>query len=228
MGWNAGEQSMTSGSPHQEQPVRAAGAILQNATAAMIMIHGRGGSAAEILALSNHFEQPDFAFLAPQAANFTWYPQRFIAPIEVNEPYLTSALQAVDDLVKHVQQAGVSLDHLILLGFSQGACLALEYAARNARRYGGVVAFSGGLMGQQLDRGRYTADLHSTPAFLGCSDVDPHIPLERLKETTAMMRELGADVTEHIYPGMGHTINEDEVDFVRTLVQSLTQYTGRQ
>ena len=213
---------MTSRSPHQEQPVRAAGAVLQNATAAMIMVHGRGGSAEDILSLANHFERPDFAYLAPQAANYTWYPQRFIAPIEANEPYLSSALQAVDDLVKHVQQSGVATDHVVLLGFSQGACLALEYAARNARRYGGVIAFSGGLIGAQLDRSRYSPELQNTPVFLGCSDVDPHIPLQRLKETTAMMRELGADVTERIYPGMGHTINEDEVEFVRELMQKLS------
>jgi predicted esterase len=206
---------------HEQQPVRTSGALLENAAAAMIMLHGRGGMATDILAMSNHFKQPDFAFLAPQAANHTWYPQRFIAPIEANEPYLSSALNSVETLAKQVVNAGVPVEKLILLGFSQGACLALEYATRNARRYGGVVALSGGLIGEEINQNNYKTGFDDTPIFLGCSDVDFHVPLERVQESTHILERLGGLVTERIYPGMGHTINEDEIEFVRDLMNGL-------
>jgi len=206
---------------HQEQPVKATGTLLENASAAMVMVHGRGGSAEDVLTLSNHFAKGDIAYLAPQAANYTWYPQRFIAPITANEPYLSYALEAVSDVVKHIENAGIPTEKIVLLGFSQGACLALDYAARSGKKFGGVVALSGGLIGDKLDANHYADDLQGTSMFLGCSDVDFHIPLERVKESTALLTEHGADVTERIYPGMGHTINEDEVEWVRDLTAKL-------
>jgi len=212
---------MSNTGPHQEQPIKATGTLPENASAAMIMLHGRGSSAENMLSLSNHLDQKDVAYLAPQAAGHTWYPQRFIAPIQANEPYLSSALQAVSDTIETVEKAGIPAEKLFLIGFSQGACLALEYAARNPRRYGGVIGLSGGLIGEQIDTSNYNGSLEETPIFIGCSDVDFHIPLERVKETTAALKDQGADVTERIYPGMGHTINEDEVQFVRQLMSSV-------
>lgn len=206
---------------HEQQPIRTAGAMLENAVAAMIMLHGRGGMATDILAMSNHFNQPDFAFLAPQAANHTWYPQRFIAPVKANEPYLSSALNTVGSLVNQVENAGIPAEKLILLGFSQGACLALEYAARNAQRYGGVIALSGGLIGEDINQDNYKSNFDGTPIFLGCSDVDFHVPLQRVQESTQILQQLGGQVTERIYPGMGHTINQDEIDFVQDLMSEL-------
>ena len=204
--------------PHQGQPVIATGAPLATARAAMVMIHGRGASAEDILALAAEFAAPDVAFLAPQAADGAWYPQRFIAPLAANEPFLSSALATVWRLVEHITSTGIPQERVFLLGFSQGACLALEYAARNPQRYGGVIALSGGLIGPIGTAFDYAGSLAGTSVFLGCSDVDFHIPLERVHESTAAMRALGGDVTERIYPGMGHTVNADETAFVRELL----------
>lgn len=204
--------------PHQGQPVIATGAPLATARAAMVMIHGRGASAEDILALAAEFAAPDVAFLAPQAADGAWYPQRFIAPLAANEPFLSSALATVGRLVEHITSTGIPQERVFLLGFSQGACLALEYAARNPQRYGGVIALSGGLIGPIGTAFDYAGSLAGTSVFLGCSDVDFHIPLERVHESTAAMRALGGDVTERIYPGMGHTVNADETAFVRELL----------
>ena len=184
----------------------------------MVMIHGRGASAEDILALAAEFAAPDVAFLAPQAADGAWYPQRFIAPLAANEPFLSSALATVGRLVEHITSTGIPQERVFLLGFSQGACLALEYAARNPQRYGGVIALSGGLIGPIGTAFDYAGSLAGTSVFLGCSDVDFHIPLERVHESTAAMRALGGDVTERIYPGMGHTVNADETAFVRELL----------
>lgn len=205
-------------SVHQGQPVLAAGAPLASAKAAMIMIHGRGASAQDILGLSQEFAAANVAYLAPQANGNTWYPYRFIEPIEKNEPYLTSALTAVGDLVRHVQQAGVPTEKIMLLGFSQGACLTLEFAARNPQAYGGVFGLSGGLIGATVTVQQYSGSLAGTPVFLGCSDVDFHIPVERVHESTTILQQLGATVTERIYPNMGHTINMDEVNFIREII----------
>jgi phospholipase/carboxylesterase len=185
------------------------------------MLHGRGASAESILDLAEPLAAPGVAYLAPQAAGSAWYPRRFIEPIASNEPWLSSALALVGAVLTRVEAAGVPPERTVLLGFSQGACLALEYAARNGRRYGGAVGLSGGLIGPPGTRWDYPATLAGTPVFLGCSDVDFHIPKERVDESATVLRTLGADVEERIYPGMDHTVNQDEVDWVRALLVGL-------
>jgi predicted esterase len=221
-----------SNDPHANQPIRTAGASLDRANAAVVMLHGRGATADGILALADEFAQPDLAYLAPQAAGSTWYPYSFLAPLPRNEPWLSSALRLVGRVLEDVAAAGIPPERTVLCGFSQGACLASEYAARNPRRYGGVVAFSGGLIGNEqlqavdppadkvLD---YDGDLAGTPVFLGCSDEDMHIPLGRVEHSAEALEKLGGDVTMRIYPGMGHTVNEDEITFVRGLLARLQQ-----
>lgn len=211
---------MTSGRPQTNQPLYAAGAGLEDASAVMILLHGRGATAADILSLSADLEQPGLAFLAPQAEGYTWYPERFTAPLEQNEPYLTSALSLVDEIVKTVERGGIPAEHIFVGGFSQGACLAIEYVICHPRRYGGLLGFSGGYIGP-LDMRRQpeaAGDLKGTPVFLGCSDADPHIPLKRVQETRALLQAMGAQVVEMIYPGMGHTINEDEITRAREML----------
>jgi predicted esterase len=178
----------------------------------VLFAHGRGGSADEILGLASAIGLDDVAYLAPEAPGRTWYPLSFLAPIAQNEPALTAALNTLDRFVTDLAAERVPSDRLVLAGFSQGACLSLEYAARHARRYAGVVAFSGGLIGPPGTPREYAGAFEGTPVFLGCSDVDPHIPLERVHETAAVLRAMGAAVDERIYPGMGHTINTDELD----------------
>lgn len=207
--------------PHQGQPVRRAGEPLESAQAAMLLLHGRGATAQDILSLANEFDQPGFAYLAPQASGNTWYPNRFLAPIEENEPWLSSALALVGDLFSTVIDAGIPPERVMLLGFSQGACLTLEFAARNARRYGGVVGLSGALIGPDDIPRNYPGSLAGTPVFLGCSDVDFHVPRVRVDQTAELMRSLGGEVTERLYPNMDHTVNQDEVDFVRGMMMSL-------
>jgi phospholipase/carboxylesterase len=171
--------------------------------------------------MAEGFDYDDVAYLAPQAAGNTWYPQSFLAPVERNEPGRSSGLDVVGDLVEDAADAGVSRERVLVSGFSQGACLASEFVARNPARYGGLAALSGGLIGNSIDHADYAGDLEGTPAFLGCSDVDPHIPEERVHETAAVLEELGADVTTRIYEGMGHTINEDELEHVDELIGRL-------
>lgn len=207
--------------PHAGQPVLAGGAPLATARAALLLIHGRGASAREILSLTNEFSQRGIAYLAPQAAGSTWYPNRFVAPVESNEPWLTSALACVARLLAEVLASGIPLERTALLGFSQGACLVLEYAARHPQRYGGVIGLSGGLI-ENGDRPRdYAGALAATPVFLGCSDSDFHIPIERVRRSAALLAGLGGAVTTRIYPGMGHTINRDEIVWVDALLESL-------
>lgn len=207
--------------PHQGQPVLTAGQPLGQAKAAMILVHGRGATAQSILTLADEFKQPDFAYLAPQAAGNTWYPYSFLAPLADNEPGLSSGLAALAAVLAQIEQEGLPAEKTILAGFSQGACLALEFVARNARRYGGAVAFSGGLIGPPGTPRDYPGLLEGTPVFLGCSDVDFHIPLERVHESAAVMKKLGGEVTERIYPDMGHTINQDEINHVQNMMQAL-------
>ena len=208
---------------HQGQPVLTAGQPIDHAEAAMVLVHGRGGTAQGILTLAAELDHPAFAYLAPQAAGNTWYPHSFLSPIDRNEPGLSSGLATVADVLEQLAGAGIPAERTILLGFSQGACLVLEFAARHAQRYGGVVGFSGGLIGSPGTPREYAGSLVGTPVFLGCSDVDPHVPRERIHETTAVLRQLGGEVTERIYPGMGHTVNQDEIEFVRAMMATLKE-----
>jgi predicted esterase len=210
---------------HQDQPILTTGTPLNQARAVMIMIHGRGASAKDILSLSTEFGAADFAYLAPQAANGTWYPYRFVEPIERNEPWLSSALQVIADLIAHVIATGIPAERIVLLGFSQGACLTLEYAARHPQKYGGIIGLSGGLIGAEGTPRSDTGSFSGTPIFLGCSDIDFHIPLDRVHEAAQVLRQLGGAVTEQIYPGLDHTINQAELDFVNGLLQEVTKDT---
>jgi phospholipase/carboxylesterase len=198
-----------------------AGAPLDQARGAMILVHGRGATAESILTLASELNRPDFAYLAPQAAGNTWYPFSFLAPIADNEPGISSGLAAVGAVIERLNGAGVSAERTILLGFSQGACLTLEYTARNARRYGGIVGLSGGLIGPDDTPRDYPGSLAGTPVFLGCSDADFHIPKERVLHSAAVLRRLGGEVTERLYPNLGHSVNPDELDFVRGMMAGL-------
>ena len=208
-------------SPHRGRPVLAAGRPLAEADAAVIMIHGRGGSAEDMLGLGAELKRPELAYVAPQAAGQSWYPYRFMAPMQQNEPWLSSALELLGDLVAHLESGDIPSERIVLLGFSQGACLSLEFAARNARRFGGVVALSGGLIGPPGTPRDYEGSFAGTPVFLGCSDRDPHIPKERVDESAQVFERMGAAVTERIYPGLGHTVNEDEMEFVQGMLDGL-------
>ncbi|MGE5357781.1 MAG: alpha/beta hydrolase [Bacteroidales bacterium] len=204
--------------PHAGQPVLHSGVATVRARLAMILVHGRGGSAEEMLTLAREFASPDLALLAPQAAGYTWYPYSFLAPIAANEPGITSGMAVLEGLVDSLRADGVTSDRIFLLGFSQGACLSLEFAARHARRYAGVIALSGGLIGPDATPRNYAGTFDQTPVLLGCSDVDPHIPVGRVRESAAVFRRMGAAVDERIYPRMGHTVNEDEIEAVRALL----------
>lgn len=206
---------------HQGQPIYTVGKPLVEAQGAMILVHGRGATAQSILALGNELAHPDLAYLAPQAAGNTWYPHSFLMPLAQNEPYLSSALQRIGEVVAQVEAAGISAEQIILGGFSQGACLASEFVARNARRYGGLLVFSGGLIGPPGTPRTYAGSLADTPIFLGCSDVDFHIPKERVMESAEVFRRMGAQVTAKLYPNLGHTIIEDELLYARQMVNAL-------
>lgn len=212
---------MTQPTIHQNQPVERRGAALDDAHAAMILVHGRGGGTESILALLSHLEGENVAYLAPRAAGNTWYPHRFIAPRDSNEPKLSSALSRLDSLVDEIRNTGIAPEHIVFLGFSQGACLSLEYAARHPQRFGGVIGFSGGLIGAEGELTGYEGSLNDTPVFIGCSDADAHIPIERVHESAAILSDMGADVDKRIYPGMGHTINTDEVQAAQGILDSV-------
>lgn len=207
--------------PHGGQVVHTYGAPLDKATGAVIMLHGRGASAASILELARLLEAPGVAFVAPQASDSTWYPYSFLESRDLNEPGLSSAHAVIATLSERLTERGIDADRQVLLGFSQGACLATDHAALNPRRYGGVIGFSGGLIGSQVNPSRFSGSLDGTPVFLGCSDIDAHIPVERVHETAQILQDLDASVTTSIYPGMGHTVNSDEIEHARNIIQRL-------
>jgi predicted esterase len=204
--------------PHGNQPVLRHGPNARAARLAVILVHGRGGSAEDLLSLALELRLDDILFIAPQAADHTWYPYSFLTPMERNEPGLTSGLNKISSLIDAVRHEGLTPDRVALLGFSQGGCLSLEYTARYARRYAAVIGLSGGLIGPPGTPRQYQGSLESTPVFLGCSDVDPHIPVERVHESEEVLTRLGASVDKRIYSGMGHIVNEDEIAAVRAML----------
>ena len=191
----------------------------------MIMVHGRGATAESILSLVPAIDTPGFAYLAPQAAGNTWYPNSFLAPIPSNEPGITSGIAAIGDVLRRISDAGIPPERTMLLGFSQGACLSLEYSARNARRYGGVAGLSGGLIGPDDTPRNYPGSFDGTPIFLGCSDIDDHIPAKRVKDSARVLEKMGAVMTMRLYPGMGHLVNDDEVSTVRAMMAAVVATT---
>ena len=197
-----------------------AGAALKDAARAMILVHGRGDASGQMMLLAQSItSDPAMALVFPQATNNTWYPKSFMAPTAENEPWLTSALENLNRVVAHITSYGVREEHIFLLGFSQGACVALDYSCRHAKRYGGIMILSGGLIGPAVDENNYHGNFAGTSIFLGCSDTDSHIPVHRLRESAAVAKAMGADVDFRLYPGMGHTVNEDELQKVRVMVQ---------
>ncbi len=198
--------------------IQYVGKSLDQSDKALIMLHGRGANAASILSLSEYLNVKDYALLAPQATNNTWYPYSFITSVEQNEPWLSSAIEIVGQTVAAALKAGIETKNIYFLGFSQGACLTLEYVTRNAQRYGGVVSFIGGLIGEQINRTNYNGDFQQTPVFLGTSNPDFHVPVERVYASANIMKEMNADVHEKIYDNKGHTIIQDEIDTVNRLI----------
>jgi len=207
--------------PHAGEPIARVGAPLAAARAAVIMIHGRGAAPANILELVPAIDHPRVAYLAPAAAGGTWYPLSFMAPIERNEPGITSGISVVHSLIEEALAAGIAADHLVLLGFSQGACLACTAAQRRPQRYGGILIFSGGLIGPPGSTWSETDRFHSTPVLLGSRAPDPHVPESRVRETAAVFERMGADVTMHIYDGADHFVNDDEIAVARGLLAHL-------
>jgi predicted esterase len=212
---------MSAPDPHRGQPVLTAGTPVAEAKGAVIMLHGRGADAADIIGLARVIDRPGFTYIAPNAADHAWYPRPFMSPQASNEPWLSSAKGVVAHLLAEVALAGIPLERTALIGFSQGACLATEFAARNPRRYGAIIALSGGLIGDRVAPGDYAGSLAGTPVFVGCSDTDPFIPLARVQESAAIMAHLGGEVTERIYPHMPHTIVPDEVQHVRAILDAM-------
>jgi predicted esterase len=209
---------------HRGQPVLTLGPVPQTARLTMIMAHGRGASAEDMLGLATELRTTEVAFLAPQAGGRTWYPSSFLSPIPDNEPWLTSALGVIAGLVDGLTAQGVPHERIALIGFSQGACLSLEFAARHPQRYAAVIGLSGGLIGPPGTPRDYPGSFAGAPVFLGCSDIDPHIPLARVQESAAVFLRMGALVDERIYPRMGHTVNEDEIGAVRELLLSSARH----
>lgn len=202
---------------HQKKIITA-GKKISEAKKAVIMLHGRGASAQDILSLSDHLNVADFAIIALQATNHTWYPYSFLSAPSQNEPWLSSAIQVIGELVQDIVAQGISKENIYFVGFSQGACLTLEYITRNADKWGGAVAFTGGLIGDQLYKQRYAGDFKGTPVYIGTSNPDPHVPVQRVQESEAVLKSMGAEVTVDIFPNMGHTISQEEVNKANKLV----------
>lgn len=208
--------------PHQGTPVLSLGSDLKSATSALILLHGRGASAEDMTGLAREFSLPKgMILLAPQAASNVWYPQRLIAPLAMNEPYLSSAIMRVGEVFEMVTQRGIPAEKVMIGGFSQGASLAIEFVLRNPRRWGGLLAFSGGYIWPMGEPREPLGSLQGMPGFLGCSDVDPYIPLTRVDETSAILAAMGARVIKQIYQGMGHTINQDEINSAQKIISAL-------
>lgn len=212
--------------PHQGQPVLTAGLPLEDAESAMIMLHGRGAGAANILSLAASLAIQGFAFFAPEARNSTWYPNSFLAPIDSNEPGISSGLTVIGDIITRINSAGIPTERIVLLGFSQGACLTSEFAARNATRYGGLAILSGGLIGPDNTPRDYAGSFDNTPVFMGCSDVDFHIPAVRVTESAVILKRMGANVNVQLYPGMGHTVSDEEIAQVRLVMEQAAGIAG--
>ena len=198
--------------------IQITGKPLQEADKALIMIHGRGAYARDILGIASHLNVKEYALFAPEATNNTWYPYSFMAPPEQNEPWLSSALNLVKEAVDAATEQGISAENIYFLGFSQGACLALEFVARNAKKFGGVVAFTGGLIGDKIDQDNYTGNFNSTPIFMGTGNPDPHVPIERVKESAIILEKMNAKVHLKVYDGKAHSVSQDEIDEANRLV----------
>lgn len=198
--------------------IKTSGTPIDKAQKALVMIHGRGGSAEDILSLSKHLNVEDYALLAPQATNGSWYPLSFIAPAAQNEPWLSSAIETVGKTVKTALDAGIKAEHIYFFGFSQGACLTVEFLARNAQKFGGAVAVIGGVIGDKINRDHYSGDFAQTPVLLATSNPDFHVPVERVYATANIFREMNAEVTEKVYENFGHSINQEEMELANTLI----------
>lgn len=195
-----------------------AGLRIEEAKKAIILIHGRGGDARGMVDLKEYLPLQTFAILAPQATNNTWYPYSFMAPASANEPWLSSAIDTVHGLIDEVTNAGISAENIYLAGFSQGACLTLESAARKAQRYGGIIAFTGGLIGETIEPKNYQGNFAGTPILISSGDPDPHVPVARVHESEAILKEMGAQLTVKLYPGRQHTITSTEVQDAALLI----------
>jgi phospholipase/carboxylesterase len=213
---------MTDADPHADQPVTLAGPPFAVSGRAIVLIHGRNASPRNILDLAPRLDRPGFSLVAPAAAGHTWYPYSFLEQTAKNEPYLTSALNRVSRVIADVNAAGIPTSRIVLLGFSQGACLAAEYGYRHAEPFGGLVLFSGGLIGPPGTTWQTPRSFRRTPVFLGCSDVDAHVPKWRVDETAATFAAMDAEVTERIYPGMGHLVSDDEIVAAQSILDRVT------
>lgn len=207
--------------PHASQPLLTAGPASETAAATILLLHGRGAGAQDILSLYNELGVENVAAIVPQAANHTWYPQSFLALLQANQPYLDSALHRIDSLVADLLARGIPSQRIAILGFSQGACLTTEFVARHPRHYAAVMALTGGLIGPPGTPRNYPGSLADTPVFLGTSDPDPHVPFARVQETETVLTRMGAQVELRRYPGMPHTVNQDELEACRSLLQRI-------
>lgn len=198
--------------------VKTSGTPLAEAKKVLIMVHGRGGSAEDVLGLAQHLDVAGYALLAPQATQSTWYPYSFIAPVEQNEPWLSSAIDIVDRTVQMALEAGIKAEDIYFFGFSQGACLVLEFMARHARKFGGAVAIIGGLIGKKINRDHYKGGFDQMPIFIGTSNPDFHVPIERVYATENILKDMDADVTLKVYDGFGHSINQEEMRWANKLI----------
>lgn len=202
-----------------KKEIFAAGKGLETASKVLVMLHGRGAGAEDILSLGNHLDVNDFALLAPQATNHTWYPFSFLSPVATNEPWLSSALSLLEEMVTDLEKKNIRKENIYFLGFSQGACFTLEFVTRHAAQYGGVIAFTGGLIGEKIEEKNYAGDFKGTPIFIGTSDPDPHVPVQRVNDTAIILQRMNAKLVKRIYKNMGHTINEDEITEANKILQ---------